>query len=95
MTTKSKIKKLKEITYDIEVGQGEQQILIQNTKGRFGIAWVLKNQGQVLVENRLENNRDYRVYKGDKDQWGFGMKTKVKIKIWVAVNSDVNSNYEQ
>ena len=65
--TKKKKKKLKEITYDIEVGQGEQQISIQNTKGRFGIAWILKNQGWVLVGNRTKNNRDYRVFKVDKD----------------------------
>ena len=36
--------------------------------------------------NRLENNGDYRV---------LGMKSKVKFKIWVVLNNDVNSNHEK
>ena len=75
--------------------KGEQGNLIQNTRDRSGIAWVLKNQGQVLWGNRLENNGDYRVSKGTRINRVLGMKSKVKFKNQVAVNSDVNSNFEQ
>ena len=38
--------------------------------------------------NRLENNGDYRVSKGTRINRFLGMKSKVKFKIWVAVNSN-------
>ena len=44
--------------------------------------------------NRLENNGDYRVSKGTRINRVLGMKSKVKFKIWVAVNSDMKSNGE-
>ena len=44
--------------------------------------------------NRLENDGDYRVSKGTRINRVLGMKSKVKFKIWVAVNSDMNSNGE-
>ena len=34
--------------------------------------------------NRLENNGDYRDYKGTKINRVLGMKSYVKLKIWVA-----------
>ena len=64
-----------------DVGQGRTTNSDLENQGRSGRDWVLKNSGQVLVRSRLENNRDYRVSKGDKDQQGFEMKTKAKIKI--------------
>ena len=36
--------------------------------------------------NRLENDRDYRVLKGEREWKGLGMKQGVKI--WVAVSSN-------
>ena len=44
--------------------------------------------------NRLENNGDYRVSKGTRINRVLGMKSKVKFKIWVVVNNNVNSNRE-
>ena len=41
--------------------------------------------------NRLENNGNYRVSKGIRINRVLGMKSKVKFKIWVVVNNDVNS----
>ena len=41
--------------------------------------------------NRLENNRDYRVSRGQ-GLVGFGNENKGEIKIWVALNSAVNGN---